>query len=99
MTDEELRALLDAATKGPWQVDLEYVGDVLGDTGKCVVCEWASSPNARLIAAAPDLAAEVLRLRVALDDIRCGRGMFGLDPAEDLKWAMKTAGTALGDAP
>lgn len=42
----------------------------------------------------PDAAAirEAGRL---LDDIVCGRGMFGVDPAQDLQWAMETAGAAL----
>ena len=31
----------------------------------------------------------------ALDDIAAGRGMFGIDDAADLKWAMHRAGEAL----
>ena len=44
-----------------------------------------------LPAVQPD-AREAARL---LDDIVCGRGMFGLDPAQDLQWAMETAAAAL----
>ena len=42
----------------------------------------------------PDAAAirEAARM---LDDIVCGRGMFGVDPAQDLQWAMETAAAAL----
>lgn len=39
--------------------------------------------------------AEVARLREFLDDIRCGRGMFGLDAAVDLDWAVNHANAAL----
>ena len=81
-TDEELRALLAAATPGPWEWwtsnsfrrlssnatrkdgDVMYGvaqrdghGDVVLPNGG-----W-DGPDAKLIAAAPDLAAEVLRLR------------------------------------
>ena len=53
---------------------------------------WGDAIRA-LPAVQPDAAAirEAARL---LDDIVCGRGMFGLDPAQDLQWAMKTAGAA-----
>ena len=46
-----------------------------------------------LPAVQPDAAAirEAARM---LDDIVCGRGMFGVDPAQDLQWAMETAGAA-----
>ena len=46
-----------------------------------------------LPAVQPDAAAirEAARM---LDDIVCGRGMFGIDPAQDLQWAMETAGAA-----
>jgi len=42
----------------------------------------------------PDAAAirEAARL---LDDIVCGRGMLGLDPAQDLQWATEAAAAAL----
>ena len=81
-TDDELRALLAAATPGPWEWwtsnsfrrlssnatrkdgDVMYGvaqrdgnGDVVLPNGG-----W-DGPDAKLIAAAPDLAAEVLRLR------------------------------------
>jgi hypothetical protein len=75
MTDDELRAMIEAATPGPWHVGKDpevsiacgyFVGgggfaraDMTGPGDK-------QGPNARLIAAAPDLAAEVLRLRAAL---------------------------------
>ena len=85
MKDEELRALLAAATPGPWEwwtsnsfrrlssnatrkdgdvmhgvAQRDGHGDVVLPNGG-----W-DGPDAKLIAAAPDLAAEVLRLRAAL---------------------------------
>lgn len=83
MTDEELRAMLDAATPGPWEatrkvhksgtVSVRFSGENWADFARVWVrssgCESANQEgeaNARLIAAAPDLAAEVLRLRAEL---------------------------------
>jgi hypothetical protein len=40
-------------------------------------------------------AAELTRLRAAVDDVVCGRGMFGLNPADDLKWAVDHLSAAL----
>lgn len=81
MTDEALRAILDAATPGPWRSSTHNApGDI--DRGKV----WADLPTAaggmrcvgesnrhlliradqELIAAAPDLAREVLELRAEL---------------------------------
>jgi hypothetical protein len=39
--------------------------------------------------------AEVARLTSFLDDIQCGRGMFGLDAAVDLAWAVNHARAAI----
>jgi hypothetical protein len=39
--------------------------------------------------------AEVARLTSFLDDIQCGRGMFGLDAAVDLDWAVNHARAAI----
>ena len=47
-----------------------------------------------LPAVQPDAAAIRDAARM-LDDIVCGRGMFGVDPAQDLQWAMETAADAL----
>jgi hypothetical protein len=76
MTSEDIREMLEAATPGPWDLDgiaianldaypkdVCLMGEPLqypGDLGKMFDNHEA---NARLIAAAPDLAAEVLRLR------------------------------------
>ncbi len=38
--------------------------------------------------------AEIERLRAALFDVASGRGMFGVDPAVDLDWAMRHCGAA-----
>ena len=42
-----------------------------------------------------EAAAEITRLRAAMDDVVCGRGMFGLNPADDLKWAVDHLAAAL----
>ncbi len=92
MSDEELRKVLDAATKGPWWVCEYDAGDhswydhngpcpsiQAPDDEDCAVVHWDGfkqefwsaangnqgqiEANAALIAMAPDLAAEVLRLR------------------------------------
>jgi len=39
--------------------------------------------------------ADDARLRAAIDDVVCGRGMFGLSADDDLKWAMQHLGSAL----
>ena len=41
------------------------------------------------------LEAEVARLWNAIDDVVCGRGMFGLSASDDLKWATRHLGAAL----
>lgn len=46
--------------------------------------------------AVEDAIGEITRLRATLDDISCGRGMFGLDAATDLDWAMRHASKAIG---
>ena len=55
---------------------------------KGMIGQW----NRRALPAVQPDAREAARL---LDDIACGRGMFGLDPAQDLQWAMETAAAAL----
>lgn len=72
MTDDELRKLLADATPGPWTADDNdkcsiwrvygppgMLAEVFGDSAE-------ADANAALIAAAPELAEEVLRLRAAL---------------------------------
>ena len=84
MTTDELKALLDGATPGPWEAVLDvfwrvYVADGGDYAGQCVgdmnesAAMWRSpsdeqpddfaEANARLIALAPDLLAEVIALR------------------------------------
>jgi len=76
MTDDELRALLAEATPGSWRYERMDCGDHYGMrigpdvTGQLL----ATSPSdAALLAAAPELAAEVLRLREELAS-RCPEG-------------------------
>ena len=78
MTDDEIRAMLEGATPGPWR--LGSWGDNVFGTGPrdewLTICrvkrddapleESPDGADARLIAAAPDAFAEVLRLREAL---------------------------------
>jgi hypothetical protein len=76
MTDEEIRDLLSKATPGPWSTDGLYVVWPKVSEGWLIAdCGTANSPdaapgNVALIAAAPDLAAEVLRQRTDLSEAR-----------------------------
>lgn len=70
MDSDAIRKLLDEATPGPLVVSFESVDPewcVVTTTGGAVIAnvnaDHRQQANARLIAAAPDLAAEVLRLR------------------------------------
>ena len=65
MTDDEISALIEASTPGPW---VSACGDIAAQQSSIYVARaiLGHSSNARLIAAAPSLAAEVLRLRGAL---------------------------------
>ncbi len=75
-TDEELRAMLDGAIKGPWIClarsgalfvkEVAYMDDP--ETPHVARVFW-NKETARLIAAAPDLAAEVLRLRAIIEGV------------------------------
>jgi hypothetical protein len=75
MTSEDIREMLEAATPGPWRIG-SWGDNVFGTGPKdewLTICrvkrddapieETRDAVDARLIAAAPDLAAEVLRLR------------------------------------
>lgn len=69
MNTDEIEKLLAEATPGPWDVDPHGIDDCMGDVwlGEEIrVCENVTAEDARLIAMAPDLAAEVVRLRKAL---------------------------------
>ena len=82
LTDDEIRAMLDGATPGPWELDGIAIAHACSPYGYpidvCLMGEPAHYPgdipvmmrdwedNARLIASAPSFAAEVLRLRGAL---------------------------------
>lgn len=84
LTDKDLQKLLADATPGPWRVQCRYsfisyadsyqvVWDVPNSTALSLVADTgghtlSDGNDARLIAAAPDLAAEVLRLRAAMAD-------------------------------
>lgn len=65
----DLKTMLDQATPGPWEADIDHernlgtVNVVPDDTHYGVT----TAANARLIAAAPDLAAEVIRLREGIE--------------------------------
>lgn len=80
LSSDKLRSLLEEASPGPWSIKAssEYWGLVVTCTikslGGNVATAWQqytalNIANARLIAAAPDLAAEVIRLRAALNII------------------------------
>jgi hypothetical protein len=74
MTNEQIREMLEAATPGPWRDGQEgnirvYGPDGMAEHSGLIANVFKGRANARLIAAAPDLAAEVLRLREALREI------------------------------
>jgi hypothetical protein len=68
MTSEDIRKLLEAATPGPWRDGQEgnkvlvYGPNGMTEHSGLIANVFKRRSNARLIAAAPDLAAEVLRL-------------------------------------
>lgn len=75
---EELQRLLDEATPGDWQWD-ETVGlslyfeDAEGkgrDIIKCAARSYPDEADAEIIALAPSLAAEVIRLRQGINDLK-----------------------------
>lgn len=77
LTTEELREMLEKATPGPWVVDAD--NDVVADGSGWMVADLLvldgrpsqqDINNARLIAAAPALAAEVLALRAENERLR-----------------------------
>jgi hypothetical protein len=80
MDDETLRRLLAAAPPGPWRTMQSYAGPWwVGRTGPCGCqrpdCDRGftvvdDEHGAELAAAAPALAAEVLRLRAERDALR-----------------------------
>ena len=87
MSDDELRRMIEAATPGPWMQGKDRPYDIMKDpTGEdvtlliaCVFVYSTDDPqwqaDARLIAHAPALAAEVLALRAALTQTdRTGEG-------------------------
>lgn len=85
MDSDAIRKLRDEATPGPWRVQRRYsfishhdsnqvVWDVPKSTALSLVADTggltlSNTNDARLIAAAPDLAAEVLRLRAEVEDL------------------------------
>jgi len=84
MTDEEVRALLAGASPVPWRIEGEAIlsdgcpplndgtPDPDDNGGGWQVCEAVQHPADRLLlAAAPELAAEVLRLRAEVLDLAC----------------------------
>lgn len=94
ITAEEARALRGEATPGPWAVQ-EYPHEGEGsdaavyqpDTMDCIVGA-SGTADARLIAAAPDLAATVEHLRAEPNALRAQRDMWrglALDAAEAIR--------------
>ena len=69
MTPEDLAALGDNTTPGPWRVGARRLCDVETSGGALVADCGAGAADARLVAAAPELLAEVERLRLILDEL------------------------------
>lgn len=80
-----IRELLDQATPGPWKHDPE-VGEILGayyeknGMGYIPSVGYADDYNADLIALAPELAKEVIRMREALHDLSEFWEAVSIDP-------------------
>lgn len=73
MTTDEIKALLDGVTKGPWGARGKYamaVGNCIAITDTDNASEARMEANARLIAAAPDLAALALRQAEEIERLR-----------------------------
>jgi hypothetical protein len=109
MTDDELRALLAAATPGPWEPHRNsaywefctQAGDQIGD-----VCasnflqikgdnEALARANAALVALAPALAAEVLALRTEVLALRAERDAAKRSSAVEIA---RRAARSIGDS-
>ena len=88
MTD--LRKILDEATPGPWIIEKCSCGSSFCDcygtsNGSFEQGSGYHWPDARLIALAPQLAAEVLRTRKLLDDVSDPDFLFGaMDNVNDM---------------
>jgi hypothetical protein len=67
MTPEELAALGEGTTPGPWRVGARRLCDVETSAGALVADCGTGVADARLVAAAPELRAEVERLRGIVD--------------------------------
>lgn len=77
MTDDQVRALLDGATPGPWRADGEPWNRIVWSSADNRVCFMAHSSGlndardtatSNLVAAAPDLARALLDARAERDD-------------------------------
>ncbi|MFD6180118.1 hypothetical protein [Streptomyces goshikiensis] len=86
----EIRARVNAATKGPWTVDQWEIHSLTGWVGEtCDVADYPRSiANATFVAAArqdvPDLLAEVARLRARVAELEAAKDSFLLPWAHKL---------------
>ena len=74
-TTDEWQSLLDGVAEGPWEArqdghDPVWMIGRLGDNPARIVGDGYGEGNARLIAAAPEAVAEVVRLREELEALR-----------------------------
>lgn len=79
---EALEKARAGATPGPWDVDPHGINDSMGDVwlGEDVrVCENATAEDAALIALAPDMADELMRMREGITLIERINYMEGRD--------------------
>ena len=67
---EKLRALLEAATKGPWEVDGDANGDTWGRSGSIFVGHNESKDDAALIVAAVNALPALLDVCEAAAELR-----------------------------
>jgi hypothetical protein len=104
MNSEQIREMLEAATPGPWRDGQEgnkvlvYGPNGMTEHSGLIANVFKRRSNARLIAAAPDLAAEVLRLREALSSISLIEDDVFSSDWDEINKARSIARAALGDS-
>jgi hypothetical protein len=86
MTPEDLAALGDNTTPGPWRVGSRRLCDVETSAGALVADCGVGVADARLVAAAPELLAEVERLRARIAE------MEGALPPVEIPWVETAPG-------
>ena len=100
MTDDLVKRLRDehlAMTRNEAADRIEALTAQLESTlrDRKLILEERDRTFALMLVRAENAEADNARLQNAIDDVVCGRGMFGLSADDDLKWAMQHLGSAL----